>query len=173
MINVYNCEYHKPTEEETKILLKSLKPGQKLPLLNNWMSTKDYIFQLVNENYFDRLLEGYTLEFVTDRFINESDEVTRLIDNPRLQCIIIEIIDAIKCRGLDPHFDWEYGKGILLHNYKPNFDRGCGHDYRSKPEEPCSTGCRSVIIGGMESHKCIEVGFKINGTKIECYDYSP
>ena len=173
MINVYNCEQYKPTEEETKILLKSLKPGQKLQLLNNWMSPKDYIFQLINENYLDRLLEGYTLEFITDRFINELDEVTRLINNPRLQCIIIGIMDAIKHRGLNLHFEWDYGKGVLLHNYKPNFDRGCGHDYRSKPEEPCSTGCRSVITGGIESDKYIVVGFKINGTKIECYDYSP
>ena len=150
MLNVYNCEQYKPTKEETKILLKSFKPGQKLPLLNKWMSPKDYIFQLVNENYLDRLLEGYTLEFVTDRFINELDG---LIDSPRLQCIIIGIIDAIKRRGLDLHFEWEYGRGVLLHNYKPNFDIGCGHDYRSKPEEPCSTGCRSVIIGGIESDK--------------------
>ena len=75
MINMYNYEQYKPTEEESKILLKSLKLGQKLPLLNYWMSPKDYIFQLVNENYLNRLLESYTLEFVTDRFINELDEL--------------------------------------------------------------------------------------------------
>ena len=75
MINMYNCKQYKPNEEEIKILLKSLKPGQKLTLLNNWMSPKDYIFQLVNENYLERLLEGYTLEFVTDRLMNELDEL--------------------------------------------------------------------------------------------------
>ena len=75
-------------------------------------------------------------------------------------------------RGLDLHFEWEYERGVLLHNYKPNFNRGCGHDDES--EERCPRVYKRVLIlGKIESDKCIEVGFKINGTKIECYDYSP
>ena len=42
MINVYSCEQYEPTEEKSQILLKPLKPRQKLPLLNNWMSPKDF-----------------------------------------------------------------------------------------------------------------------------------
>ena len=106
MINVYNCNQYEPTKEETKILLESLKPRQKLPLLNDWMSPEGYHEQLIYENYLDRLLEGYTLRFVTNGYIKEPG---RLIDNRRLQCIILGIGNAIKCRGLDLHFEWEYG----------------------------------------------------------------
>ena len=167
MINVYDCHKDKPTKEEIRILLESLKPGKKLPLLNDWLSPKGYHEQLICENYLDRLLEGYTLKFVMNRFINESS----LIENGRLHHIILGIGYAIERRGLDLHFEWKYGEGVLLHNYKPNFDRGCGHDYET--EEHCSPACRSVLIlGKIESDKCIVVGFKINGTNIECYDYS-
>ena len=122
----------------------------------------------MDENYLDRLLEGYTLKLVTNRFINELDGVTYLIDNKRLQCIILGIGNAIKHRDLYLHFEWEYGRGVSLHNYKPNFDRGCGH------EECCSPACKRVLIlGNIESDKCIVVGLKINETKIECHDYSP
>ena len=57
---MYDCRYG-PTKEEIQILLKSLKPGQKLPLLNNLEYPNHYPDQLVDENYLDRLLEGYTL----------------------------------------------------------------------------------------------------------------
>ena len=167
MIDMYNCG-KEPTKKEIQILLKSLKPRQKLPLLNDWMSPDGYIYQLIDESYSGRLLEGYTLKFITNRFINELDGVTCLIENERLNTIILGIGHAIKHRGLSLHFKWEYERGVLLHNYKPNFNRGCGH------KEHCSPACKRVLIlGNIESDKCIEVGFKINGTKIECYDYSP
>ena len=108
-----------------------------MPLLDDWLlSPEDYQEHLIIENYLDRLLGGYTLKFVMNRYINESDH---LIDNQRLKCIIRGISDAIEHRGLDLSFEWEYGRGVLLHNYKPNFNRGCNHDYKSK--EGCSTGC--------------------------------
>ena len=37
MINMYDCG-EEPTKKKIQILLKSLKPGQELPLLNDWMS---------------------------------------------------------------------------------------------------------------------------------------
>ena len=35
MIDIHNCDYH-PTDEEIQIMLKCLKPGSKLPLLNDF-----------------------------------------------------------------------------------------------------------------------------------------
>ena len=61
MINVYNCGFG-VTKEEIKILLESLKPGQMLPLLNDWLYPEGYQEQLIYKNYLDRLLEGYTLK---------------------------------------------------------------------------------------------------------------
>ena len=84
MINVYDCHEDKPTKEEIKILLESLKPRQKLPLLNDWLSP-------ICENYLLKLLEGYTLKFVTNRFITRLDGVTYLIENGRLHHIILGI----------------------------------------------------------------------------------
>ena len=171
MINVYDCDEDKPTKKEIKMLLKSLKPRQKLPLLNDWLSPEGYHDQIICENYLDRLLEGYTLKFVTNRYINESGGITYLIESGRLHFIILGIYYAIKRRGLDLHFEWKYREGVLLHNNKPNFHRGCGHDYES--EGHCSSTCKIfLILGNIESDKCIEIRFKINGTKIECYDYS-
>ena len=97
MINVYDCEEDKPTKKEIKILLKSLKPGKKLPLLNDWLSPESYPYQIICENYSDRLLEGYTPKFVMNRCINESGGVTYLIESGRLQCIILGTGYAIKC----------------------------------------------------------------------------
>ena len=54
MIDVYDCGYD-PTKEEIQLFFKSLKPGQKLPLLNDLECPDDYPDQLVNENYLDRL----------------------------------------------------------------------------------------------------------------------
>ena len=34
MIGLYDCGEDEPTKEENEILIKSFKPGQKLPLLN-------------------------------------------------------------------------------------------------------------------------------------------
>ena len=53
MIDVYDCGYE-PTKEEIQILLKSLKPEQKLPLLNDLKCPDDHPDQLVDENYLDR-----------------------------------------------------------------------------------------------------------------------
>ena len=70
MIDVHDCGY-KPTKEEIRILLKSLKCGQKLPLLNDLEYPNNYPDQLICENYLDRLLEGYTLKFATNRIVCE------------------------------------------------------------------------------------------------------
>ena len=64
MINMSDCGYE-PTKEEIQILLKSLKPGQKLQLLNN-LEYPDHPDQLICENYLDKLLEGYTLKFCNE-----------------------------------------------------------------------------------------------------------
>ena len=90
MIGLYDCS-EEPTKKEIQIILKLWKPGQKLLLLNNWMSLQGYVYQLIDENYLDRLLEGYTLKFVMNRFINELDGVTYLIENERLNTIILGI----------------------------------------------------------------------------------
>ena len=124
MIDLYSCGYEL-TKEEIQILLKSLKPGQKLPLLNNLKYPDHYPDQLVDENYSDRLLEGYTLKFVTNRIINEMRPDPYLTMNKRLYSILSGIGDVIERRGLDLHFEWNYETGVLLHNYKPNFEKGC------------------------------------------------
>ena len=59
-INDYN---EKPSDENIEMLLKSLKPGKKLPLLTDYFYPYDYPEQLIAEHYLDGLLEGYTLEF--------------------------------------------------------------------------------------------------------------
>ena len=68
-IEVVDCGYE-PTEKEIQILLKSLKPGQKLPLLNDIAHPESYPDQLIDTKYLNKLLEGYTLKFVTNRYIN-------------------------------------------------------------------------------------------------------
>ena len=94
-----------------------------------------------------------------------------LTKNKRLLSILSGINNVIEHRGLDLHFEWNFKEGVLLHNYKPNFDTGCGHNYEC--EEHCPDFCSRVLICEyIESDKCIEIGFKINGTKIECHDYS-
>ena len=95
MIDVYDCGY-KPTKEEIQTLLKSLKPGQKLPLLNDLKYPDHYPDQLVDENYLDRLLEGYTLKFVMNRFINETRPDPYLTMNKRLYSILSGIGDVIE-----------------------------------------------------------------------------
>ena len=54
-----------PSEEEIEILIKSLKPGMKLPLLNNYGFPDHYLEKLIAEHYLNELLEGHTLEFIT------------------------------------------------------------------------------------------------------------
>ena len=122
MIDVYNCGYE-PTKEEIQILLKSLKPGQKLPLLNNLKYPDRYPDQLVNENYLDRLLGGYTLKFVMNRFTNETSPDPYLTMNKRLLSILSGIGDIIERRDLDLSFEWNFNQGVSLHNYKPNFEK--------------------------------------------------
>ena len=59
MINLYDKyqqTMYEATKEEFKLLLKSFKPGQKLPSLNDCLNPKEYYIQLVYENY----LEGQT-----------------------------------------------------------------------------------------------------------------
>ena len=171
MIDVCNYDEN-PTKEEIQILLKSLKPGQKLPLPNNLEYPELYIDQLVYENYLDRSLEGYTLKFLTNRYINKICEVTYLKTNRRLLDILDGICDVIESRDLDFNFEWNSEEGVKLHNYKPNFERGCDHDEFSK-EECCNDVCMKIYINGWHApDKCIEIGFKINGTNIECIDYT-
>ena len=91
MIEVYDCGYE-PTKEEIQILLKSLKPGQKLPLINDLEYPNHYPDQLVDENYLDRLLEGYTLKFVMNRFINEMLPDPYLPMNKKLYSILSALV---------------------------------------------------------------------------------
>ena len=112
MIDMYDCDYE-PTNKEIQILLKLLKPGQKLPLLNDLECPEDYPDQLVYENYLDRLLEGYTIKFVTDRIIYETMPKAYLTMNRRLYSILWSICDVIKHRDLDFHFEW-YPKNEVL-----------------------------------------------------------
>ena len=172
MIDVYDCGYE-PTKEEIQILLKSLKPGQKLLLLNDLKYPSVYPDQLVDENYLDRLLEGYTLKFLMNRFINEMLQDPYLTTSGRLNSILSGIDNVIERRGLDLQFEWNFEEGVLLHNYKPHFEKGCGHDLSNEEcEKCCNDGCIKVYICGHESDKCIAIGLKINGTNIECIDYS-
>ena len=152
MINLYdNCQQYRyePTEEEFKLLLESLKPGQNLPSLNDCIHSKNHHIQLVYENYLDMLLEGCTLKFLADRFLTGPDEVYYLSSyaGSRLEFIVSGIIDAIERRGLNLHFESDEEENVLLHNYKRNYDS-------------------AVLIEGIESYNCIVVGFKINGTKL-------
>ena len=137
---------------------------------NDLKCPEDYPDQLEYENYLDRLLEGYTLKFVTNRIINETMPDPYLIINRRLCSIVSGIHDVIECRDLNLHFEWCVGDEVLLHNYKPNFEKGCGHDENNCDE--CDNGCFGVYIYDHESDKCIVIGLKINGTNIECIDYS-
>ena len=93
MINLYDCGEDEPTKKEIKILIMSLKPRLKLPLLNNWLYPNDYPNQLICENYLDKLLKGYTLKFITNRYINESGHLS---ENVRLNHIILGIGYAIE-----------------------------------------------------------------------------
>ena len=91
---MYNCGYG-PTKEEVQILLKSLKPRQKLPLLNDLKCPERFPDQLAYENYLDGLLKGYTLKFVTNRFIDETMPEPCLTMNKRLHRILEGIEDVI------------------------------------------------------------------------------
>ena len=172
MINLYDKYQqimYEPTEEEFKLQLKSFKPGQKLPSLNYRLNPKEYYIQLVYENYLDTLLEGQTLKLLAMRLLTppcysgdkdddedgECDEVY-LIDysGSRLTYIVSGIIDAIKHRGLNLSFEFDAESNILLRNYNKDYDT-------------------TSLIEGIDPYEYIVVGFKINGTKIECYDYSP
>ena len=39
-------------------------------------------------------------------------------------------------------------------------------------EKCCPDGCVKIYLCGHESDKCMAIGLKINGTNIECIDYS-
>ena len=175
---MYDCGYE-PTKGEIQILLQSLKPGQKLPLLNDFKYPDVYPDQLVYRNCLDRLLEGYTLKFVMNRFIDETRPDPYLTANKRLYSIRSGIGDVIERRGLDLHFEWNFEEGVLLHNYKPNFEKGCDHDEshydecdNEECEKCCPDGCVKVYLHGHKSDKCRAIELKINGTTIECIDYS-
>ena len=139
-----------PTDEELEILVRSLKPGKKLPPLTDFFYPANYIEQLIAENYLDGLLEGYTLEFVALNSIGKLKGVSYLSfdENKRLKCIYLTMCDVIKWRGLDLKFEHEYevwslppneqcydhlikyqvrkndDKELLLHNYKSCYHVG-------------------------------------------------
>ena len=145
MIDIHNCG-EGPTKEEIKILLKSLKPGMKLPLLNDYGCTDHYLEQLIAEHYLNGLLEGYTLKFMTTRLVKYLEVVPYLKMNKRLMSIFSTMYDVIEGRELDLNFEFDYAGGLLLHNYTKN--------------EEC------------DQHEEIVIGLRINGSKIECIDYS-
>ena len=148
MINLYdNCQQYRyePTEEKFKLLLKSLKPRQKLPFLNDCIHSKNYHIQLVYENYLGMLLEGGTLKILADRFLTGPDEVYYLSSYAglRLEFIVSGIIDAIEQRGLDLRFKLDEEENVLLHNYKRNYDS-------------------AVLIEGIESYNLKLMELKLN-----------
>ena len=94
-----------PSEEEIEILIKSLKPGMKLPLLNNYGYPDHYYEQLTAEHCLNELLEGHKLEFVTTRSVKAGSYLKM---NERLTNIIMTTTDVIKRRGLDLNFEYGY-----------------------------------------------------------------
>ena len=65
--------------------------------------------------------------------------------NERLMSIFSTMCDVIKRRELDLDFEFDYARGLLLHNYTEN--------------EEC------------DKHEDVVFGLRINGSKIECVDY--
>ena len=173
MVNICDCG-DKPSNEELKILVRSLKPGKKLPPLTDFFYPTDYIEQLIAENYLDGLLEGFTLELVALNSIGKLKDDTTYLgfnENKGLKRIYRNMCDVIKRRGLNLKFEHEYevwtlppneiycdlfnnqvrkndDGGLLLRNYKT-----CNH-----VGEEC------------DGDNVINIGLRINGTKIECID---
>ena len=108
MVSLDSCG--EPTDEELEILLSSLKPGKKLPPLNDFFHPADYIEQLIAENYLDGLLEGYTVEFAAFNSIGNLKGVSYLSFkvNERLKRIYLTMCKVIKLRGLDLKFEHKY-----------------------------------------------------------------
>ena len=79
------------------------------------------------------------------------------------------------------HLDWKFEE-VKLHNYNPNFVRGCvyeeDHSVECENEEGEIDECKNgecslrVYVNRYDNNKCIAIGLKINGTNIECIDYS-
>ena len=105
-----------------------------------------------------------------NRFINETLPDPYLTMNERLNSILMGIDDVIEFRGRDLHFEWDFEDGVLLHNYKPNFEKGYDHDLNNEECHP--DVCPKFYICGHKADKCIAIGLKINETNIECIDYS-
>ena len=103
MIDICACDCS-PTNEEIKVLFKSFKPCQKLPLLTNICDPSSYPKQLVAKNYLDRLLEGYTLKFLIDRSVNEDKDKYYLNENKKLLSITMGIRDVMERQGLNFRF---------------------------------------------------------------------
>ena len=95
MINIYDCD-RSPANEEMQIMLKSLKPGKKLPLLIDFQYPNNYLEQLIDENYLDALLEGYKLKFLKKRNVFEEEGKTYLMTNSRLITICKGIEDVVE-----------------------------------------------------------------------------
>ena len=109
--------------------------------------------------------KGDTLRFLVNRYIEENlSGVDWLIAHlgTRLRCIIEGIEDAIKCRGLDLSFHWKEG-GLLLYDYEYGYDKPFSN---KEPEKLCEL----VTKKGIESHEGMVIGFKIDGTKINCHN---
>ena len=109
MIDINDCG-EKPNDEEFEILLRSLKPGKKLPPLTDFFYPANYTEQLIAGNYLDDLLEGYTLKFVAFNSIGKLKGVSYLTfnNNKKLKRIYLTMCDVIKRRGLDLKFEYEY-----------------------------------------------------------------
>ena len=134
-------------------MLKSFKPAQKLPLLNDISNPSNYPEQLVAEDYLDRLLEAETLKFLTNRSVNDKHYLT---EEKRLLSITMEMRDVIEHRGLDLCIETNFEQGMLLHNYNPNFERGCDCywvEFDKNGEEICCDNCCMILISGLNLMK--------------------
>ena len=57
MISIHDCG-EDPTKEDIQILLESLKPGMKLPLLNDYNHKDCYIEQLIASGILSKWIVG-------------------------------------------------------------------------------------------------------------------
>ena len=116
MIDIHNCG-EGPTKEEIQILLKSLKPGMKLPLLNDYGCTDYYLEQLIAKHYLNGLVEGYMLKFMMTRLIKYLEVIPYLKMNKRLINIFSTVYNVVEHREPDLNFEFDYAGWLLLHNY--------------------------------------------------------
>ena len=105
MVSFEEHDDEKSTAEEFEILAKSLKSGQKLATLSNFLYPADYTDQLMAENYLDGLLEGYTLKFVVNSSIDRLKDVFYLTFEDNKRRIYQTMCGVIERRGLKLRFE--------------------------------------------------------------------